>query len=115
MGGVVTNRDHDEGDIGRLVTALETTVSTLREQLAREIVPADSAESVQYALSMQLGHAETARSRAAVEITALRVRLSEARAQAQHAAQAAAEMRQADAARRGLGVLARIRAAVRGV
>jgi small-conductance mechanosensitive channel len=109
------NRDGDEGDIGRLVTALKTTVSTLREQLARETARADSAESAQYALSEQLGHAETAGSKAEVEITALRVRLTQARAQAQHAAQAAAELRQADAARRGLGVLARIRAAVRGL
>jgi len=60
---------------------------------------------------VQLGHTETARSKAEVEITALRVRLTDARAQAQHAAQAAAELREADAARRGLGVLARVRAA----
>jgi small-conductance mechanosensitive channel len=109
------DRDDDEGDIGRLVTALRTTVSTLREQLARETARADSAESAQYALSVQLGHAETARTKAEVEITALRVRLTKARAEAQQAAQTAVELRQADAARRGLGVLARIRAAVRRV
>jgi hypothetical protein len=54
----------------------------LREQLAKETARSDSAESAQYALSAQLGHAETARTKAEMEITALRVRLTKARAEA---------------------------------
>jgi hypothetical protein len=106
--------DDDRGYIIRTVSTLEVAVSTLREQLERERGRTDRAEE-------RAGKAEEGReverkraNQAEAETGTLRLQLEQARREAQDAISAAEALRQADAARRRQGVLARVVAAWRG-
>jgi hypothetical protein len=101
------DRTTKRGDITPAIRVLETAVSSLTE--AREAADrrADAAEA-------RADRAEAGREAADRRADALQARLEAVDAARQQAEQAAEERRQADAARRSLGRLARLRAAWRG-
>lgn len=113
------DRGMDDGmdrgmDLSAVIKPLEAAIDTLREQLGRseqgreaERFRADRAETRADGERSRADQAWTLAQRWAEE-------LAGARALAQDAVQAADDLRRADAARRGLGRLARLRAAWRG-
>jgi hypothetical protein len=83
----------ERADMSRAISTLDRAVAALREQLTHERTRSDGLSR---------------------KIDALRVELDQARRDAGEAARAADTLRQADAARRARGLLARVRAAWRG-
>jgi hypothetical protein len=87
-------------DVSHAISALETAVTTLREQLERSEQRADRAELATTELRDRLGLSQAA--------------LDQAQADARAARGEAEALRAAEAARKARGLLARLRAAVRG-
>jgi hypothetical protein len=95
------------GDMSTALAAYEDAKAAFAEGLKQAEARADQdrqrADRVEKALDGERSRAE-----------ALRDKLEQARAEARHATEVAKSLRQAEAARRGLGRLARLRAAWRG-
>ena len=116
--------EHTSVDISSIVSGFEAALSVLREQLERSDQRADRAELATTelrgqieALQAKLTAAEAGRGQAETDARELRAHeaaLQLQLAQTTAAAQGAEELRQADAARKARGLLARLRAAVRG-
>jgi chromosome segregation ATPase len=107
------------------ISTLREANATLREQLAQSATLIDSFREERDRAQVRVDHAEAARDRAEqsrdgerARADALRDRLDglqhDLDATRQQAQQAADELRQTDAARKGRGRLARLRAAWRG-
>ena len=105
----VTREDVPQGELSRLISMFETGLFALREQLAVANGRAEAAEQGRDGERQRADDAE-ADARELRAHAAVQLQLAEATA----AAQAGEELRQADEARKARGLLARLRAAVRG-
>ena len=104
----------DKADISRIVTAFDSAISALRERAEAAERRADQAEARTEA---ECGRAEALQVRVEYltdQFQAMERTAEQARTLAQEAVQRAEAIKQADAARRARGYLARLRAAWRG-
>lgn len=106
---------HDaQGDEqGESPHAVETALAMLGERLAREDARADRAEATAAELRVQLEHAQREVADLRTQLERTQGYVEQAQREAQEAQEAADELRQAEATRKGRGLPARLLAALR--
>jgi dsDNA-specific endonuclease/ATPase MutS2 len=108
------DKDDDRADITRAVTALETAVSTLRDQFEHERGRAERAEQAREAERTRADRAEEEQTRLETVLETEQTARASAEAVAAEARDEVSKLRQAEQDRRARGLLGRLRGAWRG-